>query len=235
MRSKDDLSQDLEASDIISQISSDVASSEEKKVIGNAIKTEWSDPWSSDPWKNPTNPNQISIESSFESLQFTPVLKTTGESDDLLDVADAFGIPFGHNNDSRINDSITITTPLSIEKTKFKIGIVVEERLSIIFDEATNDPVCRVIGNVYVEPTMRNMNSFSLTIRDKKTNVEHWDERSNRCRNITASVPHLALDPGDQVFSISLKREQNQDVGLDSPVISYTCIPRLRPMPMVRT
>jgi hypothetical protein len=110
----------------------------------------------------------------------------------------------------------------------------VRERLSIIFNETTNGPSCKVVGNIYVKPTKRRISSFSLTIRDSRAHVEHWDERNSRCRNITAGVPHLALDPGDQVFSISLNREHQHDLGLDAPVVSYTCIPRLRPMPMVR-
>jgi hypothetical protein len=120
-----------------------------------------------------------------------------------------------------------------------KIGVVIQERLSILFDDTTKDPICKVVGSIYVKPTKRNINSFCLTVRDKRSHVEHWDEQNSRCRNITAGVPHLALDPGDQVFKISLTKNRGehhqQDLGLEVPVVSYTCIPRLRPMPMVRT
>ena len=120
-----------------------------------------------------------------------------------------------------------------------RIGVVIQERLSILFDDTTKDPICKVVGSIYVKPTKRNIDSFCLTVRDKRSHVEHWDEKNSRCRNITAGVPHLALDPGDQVFKISLTKNRGehhqQDLGLEVPVASYTCIPRLRPMPMVRT
>jgi hypothetical protein len=217
----------------------------------NNLAPEWSDPWSSDPWKNgpwgdSASHNQSRVESSFESLQFTPVLKTTGENSELLGVADAFGMPFGPIDvpvaDLTFKNSSVLTskrrshlTASPKDKTKINVGIMVKERLSIIFDEVTNGPSCKVVGSIYVKPAKkRRISSFSLTIHDRRAHVEHWDERNSRCRNITAGVPHLALDPGDQVFSISLNRELQHDLGLDAPVVSYTCIPRLRPMPIVR-
>lgn len=118
-----------------------------------------------------------------------------------------------------------------------KVKIVLQERLSILFDESTKDPICRVVGRIFVKSPRATrkrkipINSFCLTIRDKRAHVEHWDENSSRCQNITAGVPHLALDPGDQVFLVSLKGEEDK---LEAPIVGYTCIPRLRPMPMVR-
>ena len=256
MNSIDDLSNDAEASDIISQLeenSADVAASQvndkgDKSVVGG----EWSDPWSSGPWKNgawanPSNNNQSRVESSFESLQFTPVIKTAGENSELFDFADAFGAPFGPSGSPATTNgaikhsfattsnrgSNTKSSPAIVTESKINVGVVVKERLSIFFDETTNDPSCKVVGSIYVKPTKRRISSFSLTIRDSRNHIEHWDERNRRCRNITAAVPHLALDSGDQVYSISLNREHQQDLGLDSPVVRYTCFPTLRPMPMV--
>jgi hypothetical protein len=252
----DDLSEDADgASDIISQEENTferVTPRAENVDNKKKVTPEWSDPWSSDNWKNgpwadPTNQNQSRIETSFESLQFTPVLKTTGENSDLLDVEDAFGMPFRLADIPSTDINMTnfsgltmkresqATVPTRINKgVKINIGVVVKERLSVIFDETTNDPSCKVVGSIYVKPTKRKISSFSLTIRDSRAHVEYWDERNSRCRNITAGVPHLALDSGDQVFSISLNREHQHNLGLDAPVVSYTCIPRLRPMPMVR-
>lgn len=253
----DDLSNDAEASDIISQeeisvgISGSRANNKDDK---NTVGPEWSDPWSSDPWKNtvwaePSANNQSRIESSFESLQFTPVIRTAGENNELFDFADAFGTPFGPTDtpatpkkDPIQNPSTpspkravsTIPSPKIVVETKINLGVVVKERLSIFFDEATNDPACKVVGSIYVKPTKRRINSFALTIRDSRNHVENWDERNSRCRNITAAVPHLALDSGDQVLSISLNRNDQHSLGLDAPVVNYTCVPRLRPMPMVR-
>jgi len=183
--------------------------------------------------------NQNRIESSFESLKFTPVLKTTGEESDILEFVDAFGVPFGPA-DVATTDIITLNpSELTskrriIEDKRNNVEVTVEERLSIEFNETTNDPSCKIVGSIFVKPTKRNISTFSLTIRDSQSCIEYWDERNSRCRNITASVPHLALDPGDQVFSISLNnRDHQHNLGLGAPIVSYTCIPKLRPIPML--
>ena len=260
---------------------SDIISQEENNIgyVGSVLPTpEWNDPWSSDPWNDvswgdaaapvasiapsiTTNQNQNHVESSFESLQFRPVLKTTGDNNDFLDASDAFGVTFGPvatamaaaaaaastRLDPNINSNNSPTStmkrsnqatasPNIINETRINVHVVLKERLSILFDDTTKDPICKVVGSIYVKPTKRKIGSFCLTVRDKRAHIEHWDEQNSRCRNITASVPHLALDPGDQVFLISLNREhQQQDRGLEAPIVSYTCIPRLRPMPMVST
>jgi len=267
-------------SDIISEIEDDVNFVGDVNYVGdvdyvgsflknnddNELPTqEWNDPWSSDAWNElpwgdgaapvasnlPSVQNQKHVDTSFDSLQFRPLLKTTGEENDILDlnIVDAFGAPFGAaafpviaaaSNDSSkltLKGSSQGTNPQNLVKeTKINVNmsVVLKERLSIVFDDITKDPLCRVVGSIYVKPTKRKISSFCLTVRDKRALVEHWDEQNSRCRNITAGVPHLALDPGDQVYLISLNREHQQDPGLDAPIVSYTCIPRLRPMPMVR-
>lgn len=218
---------------------------------------ELNDPWSSDPWNDtgiswgdntassdvgPLSTNYNHIESSFESLQFRPVPKSGSAKSNNID--DPFGAVFDSSdqklnldkkNSMKIRSSHTNTKQVSskIIISETRIGVILQERLSILFDDATGtkDPICKVVGSIYVKPTRRKIHSFCLTVRDKRAHVEHWDEQNSRCRNITAGVPHLALDPGDQVFLISLKRE-NQHV---NKIVDYTCIPRLRPMPMVRT
>ncbi len=263
MRSKflDDLSTDAEASDINSQaefssIAVPLVNKNKIKGVQNTLDSGWTDPWSSEPWKNgkwpdSSNKNQSQIDTSFDSLQFTPVIKTSGEntSSELFDFVDAFGAPFSSTDipavatnstgntfgKTRKRDTKAKSPPNPLKESKINVGIVVKERLSIFYDEATNEPSCKVTGSIYVKPTNRRLNSFALTVRDSRDHVEHWDERNSRCRNITAAVPHLALDPSDQVFSISMKRDHQHDLGLDTPVVSYSCIPRLRPMPLVRT
>jgi len=266
-------------SDIISEIEDDVNFVGDVNYVGdvdyvgsflknnddNELPTqEWNDPWSSDAWNElpwgdgaapvasnlPSVQNQKHVDTSFDSLQFRPLLKTTGEENDILDlnIVDAFGAPFGAaafpviaaaSNDSSkltLKGSSQGTNPQNLVKeTKINVNmsVVLKERLSIVFDDITKDPLCRVVGSIYVKPTKRKISSFCLTVRDKRALVEHWDEQNSRCRNITAGVPHLALDPGDQVYLISLNREHQQDPGLDAPIVSYTCIPRLRPMPML--
>jgi hypothetical protein len=117
-----------------------------------------------------------------------------------------------------------------------KIHVVLEERLSILFDDSTKDPICRIVGRIFVrlppetEKRKCTIDSFCLTIRDKRAHIEHWDNGNSRCHNITAGVPHLSLDPGDQIFLVKLTGDQNE---LEEPIVGYTCIPRLRPMPMV--
>eukprot|EP00536_Pseudo-nitzschia_multiseries_P006513 jgi/Psemu1/324367/estExt_fgenesh1_pg.C_1390017 len=184
--------------------------------------------------------SQKHIETSFESLQFSPLLTMEGEDNsDALDltISDTFGAPFGSGNDSSTLSSIRSfqgANPQSLGKDpRINVNVVVKERLSIIFDGAMKGPICRVVGDLYVKATKRNIGSFCLTVRDKRGNVEEWAEQNSRCRNITASVPHLALDPNDQVFSISLDREHQQESGLGVPIVSYTCIPKLKPMPML--
>ena len=117
-----------------------------------------------------------------------------------------------------------------------KIHVALQERLSILFDDSTKDPICRVVGRIFVKSSQGTgkpactIDSFCLTIRDQRAHIEHWDDDNSRCQNITAGVPHLALDPGDQIFLVTLKGDQSEP---EAPIVGYTCIPRLRPMPMV--
>ena len=261
------------ASDIVSELEEDINYVGDVNFVGSFSKHDdeenenasgWNDPWSSDAWNDvpweygaggaasttPNRRNQKLVDTSFESLQFGPLVKTTGEEKEFrdLDIADAFGEPFGPASNPSIaaadnHSSQTTTKRLNSQGSSHGdllkgciicVNIIVKERLSIVFDDASKEPICRVVGSIYVKPTKRNISSFCLTVRDKRSHVEHWDERNSRCRNITAAVPHLALDPGDQVFSISLNRERQQDSGLDAPIATYTCTPRLRPMPIVR-
>jgi hypothetical protein len=153
-----------------------------------------------------------------------------------------------NNNDNKMvktkmqSSNITRNSPTRRKDVHIKVSV--KERLSILFDEATNNPTCRVVGKIHIKPmtTARRrdnkydddeVDSFCLTIGDKRAQIEHWDEQQSHCQNITASVPHHAIDPGDQVFLVSLK-DKNGSSNLEAPIVGYTCIPRLRPMPMVR-
>ena len=73
------------------------------------------------------------------------------------------------------------------------------------------------------------LNSFCLTVRDRKGLVERWEEQNHVCLNVTASLPHLALDPSDQVFRISLKDRDR----MEAPIVAYLCDSRLKPIPIV--
>ncbi|KAG7359800.1 hypothetical protein IV203_034898 [Nitzschia inconspicua] len=213
------------------------------------------DPWSSDPWNDTfcstsskdqavkssgkTTQNTMADE-SFDTLQFHP---RTHDPFNNHGVFEPFDLGFGVLQDTPLNDTTMTSATTSTEESPVTssiprrrpslvtIRVVVQERLSILFDESAKDPVCRVVGRIFVQPpstTKRyHIDTFCLTVRDKKSNIEHWDEFNTRCQNITATVPHLALDPGDQVFSVSTTEN------LQSPVVGYTCIPRLRPMPML--
>eukprot|EP00980_Cylindrotheca_fusiformis_P000163 scaffold26_cov117-Cylindrotheca_fusiformis.AAC.4 len=108
------------------------------------------------------------------------------------------------------------------------ISIKVEERLSIFFDQFSTNPACRVIGSVYVLPNDDMPDSFCLTIRDQRSHVERY-EPADTSSNITANLPHLALDAEDTIFRISLHNLEE----LQAPVLGYSCTPQLTPMPML--
>jgi hypothetical protein len=108
------------------------------------------------------------------------------------------------------------------------VSIKIEERLSIFFDQVSSRPTCRVIGSIHVSPNDDMPDSFCLTMRDKRGHVERY-EPSDVCTNITANVPYLALDAEDTIFRISL----NDLEALQAPVVGYSCVPQLTPMPLV--
>lgn len=73
--------------------------------------------------------------------------------------------------------------------------------------------------------------NFCLTLRDEEGNLEHCEaQEGGACENITSSLTHVALGTNDQVFRVSLRHQER----LEAPIASYTCVPRLRPMPLVR-
>lgn len=59
--------------------------------------------------------------------------------------------------------------------------------------------------------------------------MERWEEQEKVCTNITASLPHLPLDQGEQVFRVALRNKKQ----LEAPVVAYSCVPRLKPIPIV--
>ena len=216
-------SNDEACSDIISQEGDD------------AVPSQWTtDPWSSDPWNVPVDPssnyNHLFNETSFDTLAYNALPKNDHDFDA---VDDLFGEGFSSNKNLNFS-SPKDNNDINIGETR--IHIVLKERLSILFNNSNGgtDPICKVVGSIYLKPTnLRKINNFCLTIRDKLSRVEHWEQNSC-CNNITAALPHLALDKNDRVFLISLEQENQQDHGLEAPIVSYSCVPTLRPMPMVR-
>lgn len=86
--------------------------------------------------------------------------------------------------------------------------------------------------------------TFCLTIRDRKSTIERWEEQPEICKNITASLTHLSnLNTSDQVFRIVTGKSQQkqQHHGLLSsseeaspiPIIAYSCHSKLKPIPVV--
>jgi hypothetical protein len=131
----------------------------------------WTDPWSTDPWENdPQNTSFFSaleqppplVDSSFESSStqyFTPsmlgdddnpVLNASFSSPDPFDKG-AFGAsdPFPTKSD------VPIKLSPPTEKLR-KIPVMLQERLSILFDDVTSTPICRVTGFIYVSALFRN-------------------------------------------------------------------------------
>ena len=147
-----------------------------------------------------------------------------------------------------------------LEKQLPPIAVVasIHEQLSIIVDDVSSTPSTTVTGSIRVKPIITkslspSSNHFCLTLRDEEGNIEHCEAGLERgggfeegksskngngsgnggpCENITATLPHLALHNNDQVFRISLRK--NHQETLEAPIASYTCVPRLRPMPLVR-
>jgi hypothetical protein len=235
----------INRSDFSDDESDTIHSQEEKKINDPWFSGPWpsdpwfSDPWSSDLWWNDTawtgSSNNPQVGNTFASAGKERADKNTqgGYSTNSM-LLDPFEVAFGSATDIENNNRTASISKNSPEKSnrhrwETKIGVVVEERLSILFDESTEDPVCRVVGSIYVKPTKRKFGSFCLTIRDRKAHVEHWNENNGRCKNITTYVPHLALDPGDQVYQVTM----NDSDHLEAPIVTYTCIPTLRPMPLV--
>jgi hypothetical protein len=223
----------------------------------NTSQQQWNDPWSSDPWNDtfwsassskqshdsPNLPHETP-DASFDTLQFQPSIgpfPRNSAAKDLFDVG--FASPsdatwggtssaFASTTINTTGDSKTTTT--ARRRNHAKVNVAVQERLSILFDETAKGPICRVVGSIFVQPPALSpcpaLYSFCLTIRDKKGNIEQWDESlKSKCENITASVPHDAVDPGDQVFMVSLRAGEP----LEAPIVRYACISRLRPMPML--
>lgn len=126
------------------------------------------------------------------------------------------------------NNGLNQLSPQRKSTAQRIVSIKIEERLSILFDQVSSTPACRVIGNIHVIPNDDMPDTFCLTMRDKRNHVERYAP-SDVSTNITANVPHLALDAEDTIFRISL----NEVESLHAPVLGYSCVPQLTPMPLV--
>lgn len=134
--------------------------------------------------------------------------------DPFLTETDAIGGQFAPQQNSQVHESVSIK---------------IEERLSILFDQMSPTPTCRVVGSIGVIPKPDMPDVFCLTIRDKRGHIEQYEPFTVCCKNITPSLVHLALEPEDQIFQVFLNKPEAMDV----PLIRYHCVPQLTPMPLV--
>jgi hypothetical protein len=177
-----------------------------------------------DDFSKTTDLKNGSFDATFDSSFDQSFLQYTADSGSWDGNLFSSDDPFLTDKDAlnRLSPQRKSTTPQRI------VSIKIEERLSIFFDQVSSSPACRVIGNIHVSPNDDMPDSFCLTMRDKRGHVERY-EPSDVCTNITANVPHLALDAEDTIFRISLNDLQ----ALQAPVVGYSCVPQLTPMPLV--
>ena len=177
--------------------------------------------------KNSSNNNNVSFDTTFDTTFDENVLQYSADEKpwdgNLFDSDDPF------LTDPKALDRLYSTNGDSEQRPL--VSIRVQERLSILFDEVSSSPATRVIGTVHLTPFNNNatIDTFCLTVKDRRGQVERWEEQGGVCKNISATALHKALDPSDQIFRISPKHAET----LEAPVLAYSCVPQLTPMPML--
>ena len=90
-------------------------------------------------------------------------------------------------------------------------------------------PVDLTIIFIKVKPKENGPTSFCIAINDPRKNISRFERNEEACQNVTSSFSPDKLAAGDQIFRIHVR---DKDL-LESPIATYTCSSRLKPMPLV--
>lgn len=170
--------------------------------------------WSLDSFEAPGLVD-TSLESEADSLP-----RAKGTADRVVIV--------GHPSPDR--SAISSRSPgfLSESYTSTYVQMIVEERLSILFDGISPDPSCRIVGRVHVVADSEESppDRFYLTVNDPKQHIQDWEPQITNCEE----VANLALADGDTERAF---RVDTRLIHQKASVLEYVCSPRLKPIPLV--
>ena len=164
------------------------------------------------------------------------LLDTTFESDPFEFSAISSIQPKGQDGQSTLfpEDPFQIPTPSSVKQIP-TVRVGVHEQLSAIYDEVSSEGNVQVEGSIHVKPLKNSLSApFCLVCRDLLDHIESFEERSQVCRNISDQVSRDGLHPSDRVLRVILSDEVLSSSTDGVSVANYSCVPGLRPVPMVR-
>ena len=119
------------------------------------------------------------------------------------------------------------------EREKPIVQVAIHEQLSAVYDDVSKEPSCQVDGSIVVKSSSQSPTTepFCLIIRDLLDRIEGL-ELKNICTDISReAADRTDLHRSDKVLKILAPPVSQLDTEI--PVATYTCTPKLRPVPMV--
>lgn len=111
------------------------------------------------------------------------------------------------------------------------VAVNINECLSAIYDDVSEEPSCQVEGSIFVTPTVdMSRHSFCLVVRDLLGHIDVLEDRTGVAKDITTQITRKGLHRSDRVLRISLPATATRK---EVRIARYICSGRLRPVPLV--
>jgi hypothetical protein len=200
-----------------------------------------SNPWSDSTWSASDMMMRGDAETSFDShsaFQFSAEAAEFGYnpfSQSAIPPMDDAAPTSGTNTDEQdLFPSDPMATlsgeELALEPGETTVRVAIREQFSTVYDDAGSPPSCFLEGSVFVQPSplaLEDKTSFCVVVQDPLGNIDQLEEVYTVSSDITSETDR---DEKQTVFRVTLP----QNSLLEVPVASYTCNPKMRPIPMVR-
>ena len=182
---------------------------------------------------SPTRTSRASEETSFDSRAFAfSVTKQEPNKQQQQHEQQ----PNQHDTDELFSPPLSDTAP-SITSADNDIQIIIQERLSAMYDDFSQEGAVTVTGSVHValpstnkphkqQQQQQEQVPYRLVLQDNAHRIHRVQEQKEVCKR-------RANANGQRVFEIlsSSSSETSTDPTL---VLHYFCVPKLKPVPLVR-
>jgi hypothetical protein len=114
------------------------------------------------------------------------------------------------------------------------VQVAIHEQLAAIYDHIAEEPTFRIEGSIHVKSSKKTpvKSPFCLLIRDSLDRIETLEMNKGKCVDISENMPRKDLRASDRELRVDVSESPTDR---EIPVATYTCVPNLRPVPLVST
>lgn len=187
--------------------------------------------------------NSASLDTSFEGdnvFEFTADKVNPSSStnnDDIVDVNNKKNIML-FPSDPFVKEQHQQQQVVEDEKGAIAVQFILSEQVSAMYDDFSQEGAISVTGSIYMKKAIvmiqnnSNNETLCIVLKDVSTNVLRLDLVESICEDISEVAYDNGIYTSDRVLRINLN--SNNVVGDEDILIAnYSCIPKVRPVPLV--